>query len=227
MKKKLPVTKTPAALPTLQRCVGRPGRPPDASLEGRILAAAGALMMTRGFGGTTMDEIAKAARVSKLTMYRRFPDKRSLLKRVVEEKCRMFLPPETFALPPGTSPTKALEQVGVQLLSLITDQEAVNVVRMLMAEGPKMPEVVEDFFQTGPRPVKQKMAEMLVVLRQQGVLSFTDANEARDSFYGLVVGSHVFEILLDPTFRWRKGALRRHVQVAVGRFMQAYAPAVR
>ena len=139
----------------------------------------------------------------------------------------MFLPPETFGLPPGASPAKAREQVGVQLLSLITDQEAVNVVRMLMAEGPKMPEVVEDFFQTGPRPVKQKMAEMLTVLRQQGVLSFTDANEARDSFYGLVVGSHVFEILLDPTFRWRKGALQQHVQTAVGLFLRVYAPAVR
>lgn len=184
-------------------------------------------MMTRGFGGTTMDEIAKAANVSKLTMYRRFPDKRSLLKRVVEEKCRMFLPPETFVLPTGTSPARQLEHFGVQFFSLIADPEAVNMVRMMMAEGRAMPELVEDFFMAGPHPVKAKMADMLDAMRRDGVLQFTSVEEARDAFVGLVVGSKMLEILLDPAFAPSKAAIRSHVQAAVGRFMYAYAPTVR
>ena len=200
----------------------RSGRPPDAAIEGRILAAAGQLMMERGYSGSTMDDIAAAAQVSKITLYRRFPDKRSLLKSVVETKCRTFLPHNTFALPQGSPPDKVLEHIGVQLLSLISDPEAVNLVRMLVTEGPKMPEVVDDFFASGPRPVKAKMAEMLESFRKQGYLSFDSAEEAREMFYGLVVGRYIHDILVQPGFKLSSQQIKQHVRKAVEVFMRGY-----
>jgi TetR/AcrR family transcriptional regulator, mexJK operon transcriptional repressor len=200
----------------------RSGRPPDAAIEGRILAAAGHLMLAQGFSGTTMDDIAAEAQISKITLYRRFPDKRSLLKRVVETKCRTFLPNDTFLVPSASSPTKALEHIGIQLLSLISDAEAINLVRMLVTEGPKMPEVVDDFFAAGPRPVKAKMAELLEEFRKQGKLKFDSAEDTREMFYGLIVGRYLHDILVQPDFKLSQKDIKQHVQKAVIVFMRAH-----
>ncbi len=179
-------------------------------------------MMECGFNGTTMDDIAAAAQVSKITLYRRFPDKRSLLRCVVETKCRTFLPQNSFTLPAHSSPEKALEYIGIQLLSLISDAEAVNLVRMLVTEGPKMPEVVDDFFAAGPRPVKAKMAELLEEFRRQGKLNFDSAEDTREMFYGLVVGRYIHDILVKPNFKLSQKDIKQHVQKAVAVFMKAH-----
>jgi len=200
----------------------RSGRPPDAAIEGRILEAAGQLMMAQGYANTTMDDIAAAAQISKITLYRRFPDKRSLLKRVVETKCRTFLPNDIFVLTPNTPPMQALEHIGVQLLSLIADPEAINLVRMLVTEGAKMHEVVDDFFAAGPRPVKAKIADLLEVFREQGHLKFDSAADTREMFYGLIVGRYLHDILVQPGFKLSKKEIKQHVNKAVQVFMRAY-----
>ena len=48
-----------------------------------ILAAAQAAFLEKGYLGTSMDEVAASARVSKVTVYRHFTDKHTLFTAVV------------------------------------------------------------------------------------------------------------------------------------------------
>ena len=52
--------------------------------ERRIVDAAAELFVTRGYRGTTLSDVAKAAEVSDRTVYVRFESKADLLKRVVD-----------------------------------------------------------------------------------------------------------------------------------------------
>ncbi|MET0526037.1 MAG: TetR/AcrR family transcriptional regulator [Nocardioides sp.] len=55
-----------------------------AKTRSRIVAAAADLMRVRGVGGTTLDDVVSASRVSKSQLYRHFEDKPALVRAVIE-----------------------------------------------------------------------------------------------------------------------------------------------
>ncbi len=61
------------------------GRPRDASLDGKIVAAALALVPEKGIDGTSMDDVAERAGVSKPTIYRRWPSKDDLMIEAISQ----------------------------------------------------------------------------------------------------------------------------------------------
>lgn len=52
----------------------------------RLLDAVGALIRRQGLAGTTLEDVAREAGVSPVTVYRRFKDRKGLLKAFVEER---------------------------------------------------------------------------------------------------------------------------------------------
>jgi AcrR family transcriptional regulator len=66
------------------RPVGRPAAPQD-EVARRVLETAGEQYMRLGFSSVTTDETAKAAGISKKTLYQLFPSKDELLRSVVRE----------------------------------------------------------------------------------------------------------------------------------------------
>ncbi len=73
-----------ATRPTTGR---RPGRPIDTGKRAAVLAAAQRLFLSSGFAGTSMDAVAEAAGVSKLTAYKYFGSKQELFATAVAAKC--------------------------------------------------------------------------------------------------------------------------------------------
>lgn len=65
---------------------GRPSAERVSEINRAILDAATQCFLANGYGNATMDAVAAAARVSKATLYARFPQKESLLHAVVEDR---------------------------------------------------------------------------------------------------------------------------------------------
>ncbi len=68
------------------------GRPRDPEADGRILAAASALILMRGFESMTVDEVASNAGVGKATVYRRWARKEDLAVAAMEQLYRDEMP---------------------------------------------------------------------------------------------------------------------------------------
>jgi AcrR family transcriptional regulator len=88
----------------------------------RILCAAARLVDERGIDCISMDDVAAEAGVGKGTVYRRFGDRSSLLRALIEEPERQFQdnlirgePP----LGPGAPPLERLHAFGAGLLQLL------------------------------------------------------------------------------------------------------------
>lgn len=64
--------------------VGRPSKAKRNDAAERIIDAATALFATRGFAGTSMEQVASQCGAGKDTVYRRFPSKVALFEAVVE-----------------------------------------------------------------------------------------------------------------------------------------------
>jgi AcrR family transcriptional regulator len=72
------------------------GRPRDPEADHRILAAASALLLERGFDSMTVDEVASRARVGKATVYRRWAKKEDLAVAAMSQLYKMQMPiPDT------------------------------------------------------------------------------------------------------------------------------------
>lgn len=63
------------------------GRPKDLEKRQRILNAAKQLFLQHGYHGSSMNQIALKAGVTKLTVYNHFQDKATLFSCAVEETC--------------------------------------------------------------------------------------------------------------------------------------------
>ncbi len=74
-----------------------------AHLKERILAAAGELFQTQGYGAVTMEQIASAAEVSKRTLYKYFPAKEAVLAVLLEGELARDLAHLDFRLDPNAS----------------------------------------------------------------------------------------------------------------------------
>ncbi len=125
---------TPAAdtdglvgLPVLQELPAavRPERADAARNRQAILCAAARLIAERGIDGVTMDDVSCAAGVGKGTLFRRFGDRPTLLRALLDDRERAFQ--DAFIrgeapLGPGAPPQERLVAFGHGLLELVEVQ---------------------------------------------------------------------------------------------------------
>lgn len=201
------------------------GRPIDETKRNDILSAATTLFMRQGFTSTSMEQIAKEAGMSKLTLYRRFADKNALFTEVISRKCRTHIPDELFDIFGTVSVREAIKTVGAALFSLITSPDATAMHRMMMTEAPHNSEMTELFYNAGPKRVKALVREKMQYLRDTGKLNILDPGEATEFFCALFSGSDLYmRNLLNIGEKPTEEQRNDHVNRAVDFFMRAYAP---
>lgn len=74
--------------PEARRPRGRPRSEDLEELEARLVRAARQCFIANGYGATSMTEVAKAAHVSKKTLYARFPSKAELFRAILDEQIK-------------------------------------------------------------------------------------------------------------------------------------------
>src|SRR4051812_7291322 len=102
-----------------------PGRPKDLEKGAAILEAAKRLFTTQGFDGTSMDQIAAAAGVSKLTVYSHFGDKENLFAACAKAYCEQQLPPTLFEPHPEVPLRQRLLDIARAFFGMISSPEAI------------------------------------------------------------------------------------------------------
>jgi len=117
-----------------------------------FLEAARALFIERGYRGTTLADIMSRAGGSRETMYRLFGDKRGLFSAIVGSVGVRFaasiVTPNALAMPPRDG----LIRFGMDLANIWQSEEGKAVHRVVMAEGPDAPDLVDAWFNGGSAP---------------------------------------------------------------------------
>lgn len=97
----------------------------------RIQGEAMRLFLARGFDNTTVEEVAAAAGVSHMTVYRHFPTKESL---VLTDEWDALAPAAIRDRPPGEGPLDAVEGAFLDLLASVSDDDIEMIkVRLSLA----------------------------------------------------------------------------------------------
>jgi TetR/AcrR family transcriptional repressor of mexJK operon len=167
------------------------GRPVDIHKRDQILDVASAHFMDKGFHATSMDDIAQNAGMSKLTLYRRFPDKNALFRAVIERKCKQFVPHEMSDELAGLQPAEFVQQFSKMFLMLIMSDDAVNIYRMMMAEAANNPDMTRMFYEAGPVPVKTVLDQAFTGYSRKGFFKKADTVLMRECLLSLLNGSEM------------------------------------
>ncbi|WP_157801292.1 TetR/AcrR family transcriptional regulator [Sphingobium sp. LB126] len=156
----------------------------------RILDAAAHLFRREGFSGTSMDAIAALARMSKRTLYASFPDKRAVLEAVLQQFiARRFFLIERVSRDAVSDEALLTRMVGA-LHAMATDEDALAMYRLLVAQATNLPALASDANRNG---LMQVQAMLRQPLRNCGV---RDPDMAARLLYDLAVLAPMHRLLV-------------------------------
>lgn len=187
-----------------------------------ILDAAGALFLDQGFAAVSMDAVARAADVSKATLYAHFDGKEALFTAIIGARCAA-LRAEAEALQPHDAPLpEALARIGGLFLRFLLREDALAMFRLIAAEGGRMPALADAFAEAGPQATRRWLSRWLAEEQAMGRLRpDAEPEEAAASFAALVRGDlHGHAVL--HLGRPAEAAQARAVATAVRVFLAAY-----
>jgi TetR/AcrR family transcriptional regulator, mexJK operon transcriptional repressor len=115
---------------------GRPTADERRMREGEILTAALRVFLGSGFGNTTIDELAGAARVTKRTLYAYFGDKAGLFAAMVKDLAA------SVSLDAATD-RHTLETLAAHIVFRVHSDELVGLHRLVIAESVRFPELAQ------------------------------------------------------------------------------------
>ena len=207
--------------PTPTRAAG-PGRPKDLAKRASILGAAQRLFIEQGYQGVSMDQIAAAAGVSKLTVYNHFGDKEALFGNAISAKCLELLPDDLFVNPPEGPLDEQLRTIGHAFFALITSEEAISMHRMMNTPGTAENALRELFWNAGPQRLQHIFARYLTARVAEGRLRIDDPDLAASQFFCLLKGE--LHPMMACGLRRQPGAdeVARHIEASVGFFLRAH-----
>ena len=131
--------------------------------DNRILDAALDVMAQHGYAGATTRQIAVAAGINEVTLFRRFGNKQHLLQAVVEQEAENFM----AAGIDYTGDVEADLVRVVQFYQHLVHQRG-RVIAMLLTEIPRQPELL-NLLQT-PLTIVRKISAMIERYQHDGVL---------------------------------------------------------
>jgi len=197
-------------------------------LEGRkletVTRTAQKLFLDQGFSATSMEAIAKAAGVSKATLYAYFPSKEALFAHLITALCeglQQHLPSPELA--DGLYP--ALQEFSRQYLRIFIEGKEVAFVRTIANESIRFPELGRLFYESGPLATTRRLAQFLDEAKAKGLLEFDDSMMTATQFLSLIRGESPLRTVLGMSDA-NQETIDREIESGLRLFLKACRPAV-
>jgi TetR/AcrR family transcriptional regulator, mexJK operon transcriptional repressor len=172
---------------------GRRGRPANEALGQTIVSTAGELFAKLGFQATTLDKVARRAKISKLSIYRHFENKEALFSAAIAARCRQFAPQAVSEGVEGSAEDQ-LMAVGTSLLRTLLSPDVRSVEAMVGADKTNQKSLSKLFYEAGPANVIAEIESLLRQLHEKTVLHVPDPHWSARLFGALFKGSDLLMI---------------------------------
>jgi TetR/AcrR family transcriptional repressor of mexJK operon len=198
--------KTARAGRARRRAVGpRADDPRVVRTRAAIVDAARTLFMRQGYAGTTMEQIAALAGLTKRTVYNNYGDKDALFTQIVAD---VLAYAETFArglheeFTTGVTAANVaatLDDLGRRLALGIVRPEVIALRRLLIGEARSFPSLAAEYFDRAPGQVIEALTSGFAHLGRRRLLRIADARQAAAQFAYLVAGEPLDRAMLVGT----------------------------
>lgn len=197
----------------------------DSAKRRQIIDGARRVFLTLGFDGASMNEVSRAAGVSKGTLYVYFASKEELFAALLRDEKQAQAEQLCHFDDDGPDVDAALQAIGTRFIDLVLRPDSLAHLRTVMAVAPKFPEIGRAYYEAGPQTGRRRLARYLDRQVAAGRLAIPDTVLAAQQFFDTCKGDIFLKVLLGvgplPTAAERAG----HVRRAVDLMLRAYAPA--
>ncbi|MFD6053504.1 TetR/AcrR family transcriptional regulator [Agromyces sp. NPDC060279] len=163
-----------------------------------VLAAATELFLEDGYDRTSLARIAERAGVSKATLFKQFPTKAALFEATVLAAGGRAVPEPVDV--PLADFAAGLVVLGRAYAELVTRPEMTALMRTVIAESPRFPELRERTFDFGTLPVLAALGRYLRDAHAAGVAEIDDPDTASAQFLGMIASSVFWPRLVHGTW---------------------------
>jgi AcrR family transcriptional regulator len=194
----------------------------DTAKRRQIVEGARAVFLEKGFEGASMNDIARAAGVSKGTLYVYFTDKERLFAEIVDQERNAHML-AIFDFDHDDADIEAvLTRVGVDLATFLSQRRIVSAMRAVMGIAARMPEMGRHFYERGPAFSRRKLSAYLDARVAAGQLTIDDTTLAAGQFLELCHSPLVKPLFFEVGDPPSPERIRVVVASAVRMFVAAY-----
>ncbi len=201
--------------------IGQPSAD-DGAKRRQVMEGAREIFMSAGFDAASMNDIARAAGVSKGTLYAYFDSKEALFEALIREE-RAHQPERNTMFPDDEpDPAKALATYGRRLLAKVIRPENLAQIRVVVAAAARFPRLGQAFYEAGPLFGIGMLTARLDAFVAAGTLTIDDTNLAARQFVDLCLGDMLKRLLFMVVDAAHPSDFEVAVDDAVAMFIKAY-----
>ena len=190
------------------------------------MAAARTVFLREGYDGTSMDEVAALAAVSKQTVYKHFADKKRLFTAIITSDISAS-EASTHAVVAALSDSedieKDLRQFARRHVIEVMQPHLIQLRRIIIAEAERFPELARTWYASGPERAHAVLADQFRSLAGRGLLRMEDPLLAAQHFNWLILSVPLNKAMFSGTSAdFTPGELERYADEGVRVFLAAY-----
>ena len=198
---------------------GRPTRQESERRLKRLLDIARRRFLAAGYRGTSLEGIAREAKVAKKTLYHRFGNKAGLFAATVEALRESWIAELRNFVIETERPKVVLEKVALHLLEVGTRPDRIALQRLMIAEAHRAPGLVNGRYEKGAPRGMEPLAAYFRAASARHALKLDDIPLATEQFTQLVLGGIRMRLLLEVSRRPSAADRRRIARQAVHLFL--------
>jgi TetR/AcrR family transcriptional regulator, mexJK operon transcriptional repressor len=206
-----------------------PARPHEEGRSARkrraIMDAATTLFLRNGYQGTSMDEIAALAAVSKQTVYKNFADKEHLFTDIIlgiTDSSDKIIDAMARILQQADDLERALTELARGYITAVLQPHILRLRRLVIAEADRFPDLARSYFLRGPERAVDMLAFAFSDLAERGLLRLPDARLAACHFAYLILSIPQDKAMFCAGERFTAAELEGFADAGVRVFLAAY-----
>jgi AcrR family transcriptional regulator len=193
----------------------------DSSKRRQILDGARKVFMDLGFDGASMGEIARAAQVSKGTLYVYFADKSALFEAILEQEALQH-GQVVFNFDPARDAETTLKDFGQAYIHLLCRPGGGSAIRTVMAIAERMPDVGRRYYARVLDKTINRLSDYLKAHVVPGDLEIDDCDLAASQFMELCKASLFLPFVFQAAPAPSEERMTEVVDSATRMFLAAY-----
>ena len=185
-----------------------------------IVGGAKDVFLRHGFEGASMDEIAAAAGVSKMTVYRYFRSKEQLFAGVIRDLCERIID-EDLERMLERQPEEALRGFARKMVAILFARDTIELHRIVIAESRRFPALGRLFYKSGPEACIAMLAAYLERHNSRRSLNLRNPRRTAEEFLELLRGYAHLRMLLGVQKTLSARELEENIEGAVQHILRA------